>query len=166
MKTIEIDDQLYDYLLHSAVRIGENASEILERLLKIPKPFVEHSAGVQPSQNELAQCLSDPHFLSKTTALDKWLHILSFIYQRDPDAFKQVLRARAPLSGRSRKYFAQESQELQDSGKSVYPKKIPDSPYWVVTNNDTRKKRRILNGVLKLLGYGDSAITQALSALS
>jgi negative modulator of initiation of replication len=166
MKTIEVNDQLYEYLLHNAVRIGETASEILERLLKIPKLSAEDSAGIKPSQNELGKCLADPHFLSKTTSLDKWLHILSFVYQRDPEAFKQVLRARAPLSGRTRKYFAQDSQELQESGKSVYPKKIPDSPYWVVTNNDTRKKRRILNGVLKLLSYSDSAITQALGALS
>ena len=48
---------------------------------------------------------------------------------------------------------------------SITPKQIPKAPYWVVTNNDTPKKKRMLEDVLRILGYSKAAIEEAVSAL-
>ncbi|MBT3256239.1 MAG: hypothetical protein HN366_07265 [Deltaproteobacteria bacterium] len=40
------------------------------------------------------------------------------------------------------------------------------APYWVVTNNDTPKKRCMLEDVLQILGYSKAAIEEAVSALN
>lgn len=42
MKTIEVDDELYQYIASQTRHIGESASDILRRMLKI-------SAASQPS---------------------------------------------------------------------------------------------------------------------
>lgn len=43
MKTIEVDDELYHYIASRTQAIGESASDILRRLLRLPsspQPFV------------------------------------------------------------------------------------------------------------------------------
>ena len=92
----------------------------------------------------------------------KFLLILSYLYQQNPEVFKKILK----LSGRRRKYFASNKEELESYGNSVSPKQIPNTPYWVVTNNDTPKKQRMLIEVLHVFGYSKEAIEEAVSALN
>lgn len=174
MKTIEIENDVYEFLLQNTTRIGENASEILRRLLgirglrgvnrKSGKGAVGDQFPTQTRHNhtEISDCLNDSAFIAQPDVIGKFLLILSYLYKRNPEDFKKVLA----LSGRRRKYFAGSSQELEDSGSSVFPKQIPKTPYWVVTNNDTPKKRRMLEDVLRILGYSKDAIEEAVSALN
>ncbi len=154
MKTIEIDDDLYDYLLRNSVRIGEGATEILRRLLGV--------TDAKKAPSELSEYLDSSSFRIKRKAIDKFLGILSHVYERNPEDFKKVLA----ITGRNRKYYALSNQELEDSGRSVFPKKIPGSRYWVVTNNDTQKKQRMLEDVLRVLGYSRSSIEEAVNSLA
>ncbi len=57
------------------------------------------------------------------------------------------------MKGRERDYFAESSQELEAHGSSIKPKEIPDSSFWVVTNNNTPRKKLIINGAALALGY-------------
>jgi len=160
MKTIEIDDDVYEHLLQNTIQIGETASQILRRLLGIPGGSITEEP-VKSSNTVLSECLNSPTFKAKRTMIDKFLYILSFVHKRDPEQFEKVLA----ISGWSRKYFAHSSQELKESGRSVYPRQIPDSQFWVITNTDTRQKRRMMQEVLKLLGYNIEDIKQAVEAL-
>ena len=161
MKTIEIEDDVYEYLRQSTTQIGESASQILRRLLGIMEQQSKTSVPVERSSTELSECLTSSAFKAQSSVVNKFLFILSYIYKRNPEKFKKVL----VLSGWNRKYFALSSKELEESGISVYPKKIPNSNFWVITNNDTPKKRRIVKDVLKLLEYSDEALKQAVEAL-
>ena len=171
MKTIEIENDVYEFLLQHTTRIGESASEILRRLLGIRGQRGGIGSGgaagsqsptsVKSNQTEISDCLNDSAFMAQKDVIGKFLFILSYLYKRSPDDFKKVLA----LSGRRRKYFAGSRQELEDSGSSVFPKQIPKAPYWVVTNNDTPKKKRMLEDVLRILGYSKAAIEEAVSAL-
>ena len=177
MKTIEVDDGLYEYLRRNTVRIGETASDILRRLLHLTGPGEnggeasrrvrrgsknhDTGGGVDQIPTELSKCLNSPGFLAQPDVIGKFLFILGYLHTRDPDKFKDVLE----ISGRKRKYFALTSAELEQSGKSVNPQRIPESQYWVVTNNDTSKKRRILADVLRVLGYAGADVELALRAL-
>ncbi len=175
MHTIEIDDDVYSHLLRNTVKIGESASDILRRLLNVPVAGAGANGSTASSSrgrsirasdspeppNEFADCLSDPLFHAERDVVGKFLFALSYIHRRDPKGFEKVLN----LSGRRRKYFGRSSDELKKYGSSVFPKRIPDSPYYVVTNNDTTKKRTILGDVMRLLGYSADAIDSACGAL-
>lgn len=162
MRTIEIEDDVYKYLLQNTTRIGESASQILIRLLHIPGHQSRRSVHVGGSNTELSECLDAPGFKAQSDVTGKFLYILSYLHKKDPEQFKKVLA----ISGRRRKYFALSSQELEESGSNVHPKQIPDSDFWVITNADTPKKRRMIEDVLKLLGYSDDAVKQATRALA
>ncbi len=160
MKSIQIEDDVYGYLLKNAMEIGESASSILRRLLGISGGSTGRTSSDLP-KTEISDCLSGSAFKAQSDVVGRFLCILSFIYRADPEKFKKVL----DISGKRRKYFALSKKELEDSGRSVYPKQIPSTPAWVITNNDTPKKRRMLQDVMHVLGYSNAAITQAVEAL-
>jgi negative modulator of initiation of replication len=161
MKTIEIDDDIYEHLLRDTKQIGESASGILRRLLNIQKPNGKFKQGSTAGKSDLHECLSDPIFLSQSSVVGKLLAILSFLYKKDPSDFGKILN----IKGRNRKYFGRDKDELDKSGKNVYPQRIPDTPYWITTNNDTPKKKRMLQDVLRTLGYDNVTIIKAVQAL-
>lgn len=165
MKAIDIEDDLYFYLQGVRDSIGGTYTEIIRRGLpnaNQAKPEHRNSAPSlrNPADAKLLSYLEDPSFRAQRTAVGKFLSILSFLYMENPDRFTQVLS----LVGRTRKYFGSE-HELEASGRSVYPKQIPGTTFWVVTNNDTRMKRQMLEDVLRLLGYADATIKQVLTSL-
>jgi len=155
MKTIEVEDAVYDFLLKNTIRFGESASHVLRRLLNLsPMP-----SPVGPS--EISGYINSSSFRAKRKAIDKFIGILSQVYEQDPENFKKVL----VLKGKKRKYFALSDKELEDSGKNVQPRQIPGSNYWVITNNDTPKKRQMLKDALSGLGYSKQAINEAVNSL-
>ncbi|MFC1591244.1 replication initiation regulator SeqA [Thermodesulfobacteriota bacterium] len=163
MQTIEIDDEVYEYLLRNSAKIGESATEILRRLLQINTPTTapKEETVKYVTKSELSEYLQSPAFQAKRKAIDRFFGILYHVHNEKTDDFKKVLS----LRGRNRQYFALSSREIEESGNSAHPQKIPGTEYWVITNNDTPKKRRMIEDVLKVLGYSRSAIAEATSSL-
>ncbi|CAN5737822.1 replication initiation negative regulator SeqA [soil metagenome] len=173
MQTIEVEDDVYFYLVKNISRIGEDASSILRRLLKIPvnAPVAPRVVSNPESNTEtrsvpapsggIGDCLNHPHFRVERDAVGQFLFILAWLQKKHPDTFSRVLG----LRGRVRTYFARSARDLEATGESVNPQRIPSTDYWVVTNNDTPKKKRILADVLKLLGYSPMDIIHAVDAL-
>jgi negative modulator of initiation of replication len=172
MKSIEIDDELYRYLLSNVQSFGETPSETIRRLIHFPLPTngsaplcaaagarsaATSAANSSPSraESEITSFLITPMFRSQRQAVDKFLSILSWLYQRDEEKFKREV---LPIGGRKRKYFSDSERDLMQSGSSVNPKLIPGSMVWVVTNNDTPKKKRIVRDVMIALGFSNGAI--------
>ena len=186
MKIIEIDDELYSFIAAQTKHIGESASEILRRLLlpdstesstseaaapKATKKVVKAtpaSAPVAPAKpvetpvsepvvrhgsGEIAERLTDSVLASYTKRVDLFLFILSELHDLHGDEFASVEQ----IKGKNRVYFATTKEALLNTGSSTNPKPIPDSPYWVVTNNNTAKKVAMLEQVLTTLGYDDDA---------
>ena len=166
-KTVEIDDDVYEYLWQNAKGFGETASSVLRRSLDLPEPTrpvgpaIQDRAGASPSampssnfapegnaENSLSLFVNDPSFRLRN-ATDKVLLILSFAYRQNPAKFEKVLE----ISGRSRKYFGRSREEIDNSGTSTHPRPVPGSEYWVMTNADTRQKCDMLRKALKVLGY-------------
>jgi len=84
------------------------------------------------------------------------------LHKHHPEKFDKVLL----LNGRKRRYFAKTEKELEESGSSVMPKRIPDSPYWVFTNSPTELKKQVITDVMRVLGYEPSVIRSVTDALS
>jgi len=164
MKSITVEDDVYEFLLKNAREIGESASDILRRLLRLqgkqggkgefPKRAPEANLPIE-------ECLSSTKFRFKNNAIDRLLVILSWLYQRDPENFKKVLQ----LKGTKRVYFSDNKKELTQSGTSVNPKPIPESSYWVISNTSTEGKKGQLREVMSLLGYDMPSIKRAIQSL-
>lgn len=175
MKNIQIEEDLYQYIASQTQNIGESASEILRRLLlgdanaptpeiKEPLTPVVSQQQAEPDQEpaEISQEGSVFNFINQeevTTqkgAVGRFLFLLAALYRAHPNSFHKVLEVR----GRERDYFAQSSEQLEAHGSSIKPKEIPQSPFWVVTNNNTPRKKLIINEAALALGYSEEQAEQ------
>lgn len=171
-KRIEVDDELYTYIASHTRDIGESASTILRRLLGLPAltsastsafdtaadaPATPASSeavspSVKPasvSPKRVFDVLDRADFAGQRSVVARFLHILAMLYRCHADEFDKVLQVR----GRDRIYFALSEAELVEAGNSTNPKQIPDSAFWVITNNNTTRKKSMLTQVALELGY-------------
>jgi len=207
MKNIEIDEELYQYIVSNTQAIGESASSILRRLLslgegeqvlsvaKAQKHAIDNSEEtltaiqaetltarqVEPTTDTQAsshnaqagQPVSQPvrrpasqesvfNFINKEElamqrgAVGRFLLILAALYRAHPEQFNVVTNIAPKESARKNKrlYFAHSEAELAASGSSTKPKQIPESPFWVMTNSNTTRKKMMLTKAAMSLGYG------------
>jgi len=85
-------------------------------------------------------------------AVGRFLLILGALHRVHTQKFSVV----SEIRGRDRLYFSSDLNELTESGSSTKPFQIPESPYWVVTNSNTTRKKMILTKVATALGYSES----------
>ena len=171
MKTIEIDDDLYQYILSNTQTIGESASSILTRLLELspedikdqPQETVENVEPVEPVEQKAETELDETSPINESVfnyinkeelahqrgAVGRFLLILAALYRVHQKQFNVV----NDIRGRDRLYFAISEQELEQSGSSTKPRQIPESPFWVITNSNTTRKKMMLTEVAIALGY-------------
>ena len=193
MKNIEIDEELYQYIATNTQYIGESASAILRRLLKLGlAPEVEavtvnetpESIEVASVAVPIAPVAEQPvtetkktvketivteaaisyetvfNFINKEElamqrgAVGRFLLILAALYRAHPKQFSVVTE----ISGRDRLYFANSENKLAESGSSTKPRQIPDSPFWVITNSNTTRKKMMLTKASISLGYSDNDV--------
>ena len=161
MKSIEIDDDLYIFIASQTQHIGESASEILRRLV-MPESPVAGTSGLtnvntttvptasQLGVNETTFLHIDQEKLSELSKIvDRFLYILAAMYRVHNEHFELVLQVQGPHS----LYFAKDKASLIAVRSSTNPKQIPDSSFWVVSNNNTARKVSILAEVAEVLGY-------------
>lgn len=185
MKSIEIDDDLYAFIAGQTKHIGESASDILRRLLmphsqndNPPSAARQSSAAPAPApaqsrptttakpttsgkssarrvtRSSIIERLDADTLASYTKRVDLFLFILSQLHELHPEDFARV----EEIKGKNRVYFATSKEALLNTGSSTNPKQIPQSQYWVVTNNNTAKKLAMLEQVLQLLGYDNTTV--------
>ena len=184
MKNIQIDDDLYQFIAANTQQIGESASDILRRLLweNISDKVVQVELQAEKATNAVVEQLvtdeadaveveeTDPvpatvcentsvfNVLNKEEvatqkgAVGRFLFILSNLHRAHASNFNSILK----IKGRERNYFGLSASELEASGSSIKPKQIPESDYWVTTNNNTPRKKFIIFEVAKQLGYDDT----------
>lgn len=168
MPLLEIDDDVYQYLLRKAIRIGEDGSSILRRELKLVDPGIDGNSS--PPTNESAQdprvavltvFLSGPRLAAQRNVTDRFLQLLGFLAKQHGEEFPKVLH----LRGRNRRYFGRTREEVETSGRTLHPQRIPDTNFWAMTNADTPQKKDIISAVMSILGYPKDSISQARMAI-
>jgi negative modulator of initiation of replication len=191
MKNIEIDEELYQFIATNTQFIGESASAILRRLLKLetakptenvnkvtPEELVDKTVTlqketvvpkvakkIQSAKPRKKSATKVPNIIQETVfnfinkeelamqrgAVGRFLLILAALYRAHPKHFDVVTE----ISGRDRLYFADSENELAESGSSTKPRQIPDSPFWVITNSNTTRKKMMLTKAANSLGYSE-----------
>ncbi len=176
MKNIEIDEELYQHIASNTQYIGESASSILRRLINLPDetaseavaepaPVAVEGQTSETVETQKAATTTDVdgsvfNYINKEElamqrgAVGRFLLILAALYRVHNQQFSAVCQIR----GRDRLYFAASEAELAASGSSTKPRQIPDSPYWVITNSNTTRKKMMLTEVGRALGYNEQDI--------
>jgi len=157
MITIEIEKDIYDYLLKKVQTFNESPSDVLRRELAL---------GGSPTRaqetHELEEVLNSSKVKHARGVVGKFVEILGAVYMQKKGEFDLVLSIR----GRGRTYFAKSKKEIEESGNTTQPKQIPGSPYWAMTNSPTSQKQAVLREVLESLGYSAKAVTAAVNAIA
>ena len=167
MKTIEIEEDLYHFIASQTQQIGESASDILRRLVMPDAPVMPTKAqpvqaqkqDLPAAQASLLSELNELKLLEMPKMVDRFLAMLALLHRHHQGSFASVLN----MSGRNRTYFATSKEALLATGSSTNPKQLPDSEYWVITNNNTQKKVTMVKEVAQLLGYSDTQIEQLIA---
>ncbi|MBV7299627.1 replication initiation negative regulator SeqA [Enterovibrio paralichthyis] len=169
MKTIEVDEELYRYIASQTQHIGESASDILRRLLMAPQVEQQPLTTLTPSPKvqgivvskdaghldgvdrvkEMRSLLISDEFAAQEKAIGRFMLVLSALYRIDGTAFAEA----TALKGRTRVYFADNEQTLLESGKTTKPKHIPGTPFWVITNTNTGRKRQMVEQLMNKMGF-------------
>tara|TARA_R110000868_G_scaffold106166_3_gene291296 strand:+ start:1430 stop:1951 length:522 start_codon:yes stop_codon:yes gene_type:complete len=164
MKTIEIEEDLYHFIASQTQQIGESASDILRRLVMPDAPLASKNKEIEEQveedlpliQSSLLSELAKLKLLEMPKMVDRFLAMLALLHRHHAGSFAGVLS----MSGRNRTYFATSKDALLATGSSTNPKKVPDSEYWVITNNNTLKKVTMVKEVALLLGYSEAQVEQ------
>lgn len=173
MKNIEIDEELYHFIASNTQYIGESASSILRRLLALNVSSESGSEAAstnieqktETAQSEVSQpapevstvktnesvfnYINKEELAMQRGAVGRFLLILQALYRVHQSQFSVVNTIR----GRDRLYFADSESALAESGSSTKPRQIPESPFWVITNSNTTRKKMMLTEVSLALGY-------------
>ncbi len=158
MKTIEVDEELYRYIAGNTRHIGESASDILRRLLNLEhqtEGSARAAATPAVAQGEgVRHMLESGALAAQDSAIERFMTILSVLYRDNPAAFAQA----SDIKGRKRIYFADSEAALLAAGNTTKPRAIEGSPYWVITNTNTGRKRNIVAQLMAAMGYAHGLI--------
>lgn len=114
---------------------------------------------VQP----LVALLQSDNFKQDNKGVSRFLSILTCVYQINPQAFAQAIGSEN-VQGRTRTYFAQDEKTLLQAGSHTKPKAIPNTPYWVITNNNSGRKMIMLESVMREMALPHDLIEQVKNA--
>ncbi|NJC99605.1 replication initiation negative regulator SeqA [Candidatus Erwinia dacicola] len=166
MKTIEVDEELYRYIASHTQHIGESASDILRRMLtftagqtapaaaatsaaaaKEPaaNTAVKIEARLQDRVRAVRELLLSDEYADQKRAVNRFMLVLSTLYSLDAKAFGEATES---LQGRTRVYFAGNQQTLVENGTHTKPQHVPGTPYWVITNTNTGRKRSMVEHIM------------------
>lgn len=179
MKTIEVDEELYRYIASQTQHIGESASDILRRLLigdqqgsqantkPVASVVIETTTKPTATQEKpdsvkvMRSLLISDEFAEKEKAIDRFMMILSSLYHIEASSFAEA----AKVKGRTRVYFADNEETLLASGKTTKPRSIPNTPFWVITNNNTNRKRQMVQQLMTQMGFQADLIDKVCNAI-
>lgn len=193
MKSIEVEDDIYEFLLRNTKEIGEDASSILRRLLnmsveevsldgetdippqagtqEIPETRPQHGQQVEPA------VITDRGGGYNSSDARVFLQSNGFrACESVTDRYLEALRwihhchqqdfhRISNIRGAQRVYFSQSENEIVNSGNATQPRKIDGTRWYAMTNNDSANKREILKQVMCLFHYPAEDVDRVTSAI-
>jgi negative modulator of initiation of replication len=181
MKTIEVDEELYRFIAGQTCHIGESASDILRRLLNVDGHMAQQSVqepvkpittGIVVSKDAgrdvvidhvkaMRELLISDEFAVLKKVVDRFILVLSTLYKVDAQGFSDAME----VKGRKRLYFADNEQSLLENGNTTKPKAIPDTPFWVITNNNTIRKQQMIEQVMTRMNFTADIVEKVINSI-
>jgi Negative regulator of replication initiationR len=160
MKTIEIDEELYQFIAGQTKHIGEDASSILRRLLNFKQAVSNKTNQVPHKEHHYSlfdDLLQSDTFTNEKSIISRFILLLGALYNYNPALFSI---AATSLHGSKRQYLAKDKQSLETSGKNTKPREIIGTPYWVISNTNTARKLLIIESIMSDMGISENMINQ------
>lgn len=139
LEKVELDSEIVRFLEQRRAFPHETLSRVLLRLLAIPRE----------GEVRRAEALLGDDFWKESTQLGRLQFVLRALYLENPARFEAVLQIR----GRRRVYFGKAEEEIRGRGRHTFPRRIPDSPYWMCSNFNNHQKKVLLHRVMERMGY-------------
>lgn len=166
MKTIQIDDDVFQMLESKVKGFGETPNDVVKRLL-----FEFKSPQTKPAKNgervqtlvklhPLVELVSSPEFLTKK-AKERYFAVLRFVCKEKPQEFEKLNGFRRG----SRIQVSTDINAIEKSGRNTFPQKLEGTPFWVLTNLSNDRIRVILNDILRLLRYDSEVVASVTKAI-
>ena len=155
MKTIAIDEEVFGELQRRVQGFNESPNDVLRKVLKLSDGGSDNkpeSPRTPLPPSPILEMVGSSEYWTRPTAVDQYLYILFWLYQRHRDDFPRIEK----FGSGKRVYFSKDQNRILTTGKSVTAKPIPKSPYWALVTLDNPRKRMIIIDILRLLGYSDS----------
>jgi len=167
MKSIDIDEQVFEELARRATGFNVTPNDVLRRILDLTEPFprppvAPQSPSPAPVASTLAEFIRSDQFQRHHQTVDRYLVILGWLHSAHPSKLEE---AALSFHRGSRIYFAKTKKEILDSGTGVTAKQIPQSPFWTLATLDNKSKRLVLEEILRALDYSSSDIKFVLEQL-
>ncbi|MDG2953237.1 replication initiation negative regulator SeqA [Bisgaard Taxon 10/6] len=131
-----------DFVFEPAEKPTVEKTVVEKTVKKQPEQFISHIV------NKVRQVIESDAFQEETKAVVRFLAILTALYRTNPEGFSLAIESEQ-VQGRTRVYFARDEATLLAAGTHTKPKQIPDTPYWVITNNNSGRKMIMLEGVMR-----------------
>lgn len=154
MKTIEISEEVYTALQDLAKGFHRTPDEVLASLLNVP-------TGSPDATEPLAAFILGSEFRSKFTDAEKYLALLSWVAAHHSAEFGEFIFSLE--SGR--RYLGISREQILATCRHNQARQIAGTSYWAIMNIDSATKRRFLARVLEFVGYRDTVIDFACSAI-
>lgn len=133
-------------------------SELSEPETSVQNAENTHTSATNLDYDDLLAFLNSEQLANTELSVERFLLILSRMYQDNSDEFA---RASDSVKGRKRLYLADSEAALEEGGKTCKPRAIPNSPFWVITNANTGRKRIIIAQLMASMGYAHQVIEKA-----
>lgn len=117
------------------------------------------AVAIEPAQQPVASTTPAQAFdalqeiAELRSSTKRFLALMSRLYAYDADKFG----AATEIKGSKRIYFATSKETLLETGKTTKPQAIPETPYFVITNTNTDRKRKILSQVAEQMGLAQAS---------
>ena len=168
MRTIEIDNEVFSTLASRASGFNQTPNDVLRVILdlenkenEVKKPITRTNKGDRDTiKSSLFKVVETAKFVS-SNGMKRYLLILSAIYKDNKEKFVEI----TDFQYGDRKHFANSIEEIENSGKNTAPQLIPDSPFAALTNLSAKRKRKILEDIMRFLGYHTSIIERITSTM-
>ena len=163
METISIRSELKTLILEEVAARGVSPSDVIDgwrRNGSTAAPEEKQEDAAESQDSALRSFLSNPEFRSKRYAIDRYLSLISFLYETHGEELDHI----TSLRGHSRRYFATDERSLRKHGVQVDPKRVPGTPYWAMSRLSNHDKRQILTTILSGLGYDQGTVHQMTAA--
>lgn len=137
-------------------------SRVESQVVSSPSPVVKAApavSAIQPATmtnlpGSIEQLIKDKEFKNISVSVTKFIQILSVLYSEHPAEFETATE----IKGRKRIYFAKSEKALLSAGSTTKPRKIEHTPFWVITNTNTGRKRNIITQLMAEMGYPHAII--------
>ena len=148
-ETASESDVPAESIVKSAPLAKTNKSEAAKKETQVKITNKSKAAVIKNPQESVFNFINKEELAMQRGAVGRFLLILAALYRAHDQHFNVV----TDICGRDRLYFANSEEELAASGSSTKPRQIPDSPYWVITNSNTTRKKMMLTKAAASLGY-------------